>query len=713
MAPALSPVLSLASGVPMVALGALLVWLRPRRSEQVFFGLFSVLWGFKVIASNLGLVLDSAAVFEAAFLVNFALGPPAYVFLAQFTSRVHGGRLAFLFPIAMAGIAAIAVSVLLIDPSSVLAEVAVQADGSLGAVRLGEAAFPLFAVPFFGVFYLALAAVYRRYRQADPGSTRHRYRGMLIALALYTSYQTVTNLSNFVTGDLPTSVTGTLGQWLSQGLFLAGALVLVALVAHLLARPPDPGPRDWTLLASFLVPATVAFVTEAWDAIPTAARSWGLWRLLMVAVLVHTIARYRLFDLDLKLKRWAAPGLAVTAIGLAGIVALVQAADAGGLTAAAPPMLAGLATAGGLMVERDRVGRALFPEATEDPAYVDQRKREVYQAALEGVIDEGEDPDEDPLLADLRGSLDIPDTVHEMLVAQTRKPGSVSDGSLPPIEPGALVAERYKVDRLIGEGAHGRAFLAWDRDEERDVVLKVVGKPVLGGSAVDALLREAEILAGIDDPHVLDTYEVIEGRHELVLVAQYASGGSLADLVARRGRLGLPRAVEVTRQVLEGLQAAHDQGVVHRDVKPENILLDGDGEVLLADFGVARRGDDRDGTAVTAGPVGTLLYMSPEQVRGESVDERSDLYAAGVVFHRILTGAFYLPTSGADDFTLRRRILEEPPQLDHDEIPARVRAVLERALAKDRDDRFSSAAAMQEALREVATPAREPVAATG
>lgn len=698
MAPGFSSTLALASGVPITLLGALLLWLTPRRSEQLFFGLFSILWGLLLIGANVGLVFDDARVFEIGFLWNLALIPPAYLFLAQFAARLDDRRFSWLLPAAMAIVGVAATWTLLVEPASVLAGVQAGADGGVATVDLGSAAFPLFFVPFFGVFYLALGAVYVRYRGADPGSSRHRYRGMLIALALYTSYQTVTNLLGFVFGAFPTSTPGSLGQVLAQGLFAGGAVLLLGIVIHLVLRPADPGRRDPTVLVAFLVPAVVALATETIDAIPPQARTWGLWRLLMVAVLAHAIARHRLFDLDLKLKRWAAPGLAAGVLVLAGLAAVVRLADAGQASAVLSPTIAGLTVATGLVLQRDRVGEMLFPQAREDPAYLDQRRLEVYHAAIEGVVATSDDPLEDPVLADLRERLGVSMKTHEAIVAKLTVPGSVGDEGLPPIEPGATLVDRYHVDRLIGEGAHGRAFRAWDEQEDREVALKVVGKPVLGGEAVQRLKREAEMLSGLDHPNTLQVYEMLESRHELVLVTEYAAGGSLADLVSRRGRLRQGRALAIVDEVLQGLEAAHAEGIVHRDIKPENILLTDDG-VRLADFGVAERSTEEAST-IAAGPVGTLLYMSPEQIRGDPVDERSDLYAVAVVLHRLLTGAFYVSTSGADDFEIRRRILEEAPRLDHEALPGRLRDLLGRALAKDPDARFASAQSMRRALAE-------------
>lgn len=695
MAPGFSSTLALASSVPMALLGLWLLWLKPRRAEQVFFGAFAILWGVQVASANIGVVLDSAAVFRVGFLVSFAVIPPAYLFLAQFAARLEAGRWSWLLPAVAGAVAATAVIVLVASPELVLESVGSDG-GSLGAVAQGPLAFPLFWIPFFAVFYLALGAVYLRYRAAPLGSAKHRYRGMLIALALYTSYQTVTNLAIFGLDPLArTSVSGTWGQRLASGLFLLGALFLVGLVAHLIARPAEPGQRDRGILAAFLVPAAVATVTEA-AGLPSQANTWGLWRLLMVAVLVHTLARYRLFNLDVKLKPWIAPGLAGALLGLGGLASLVLVLGDGSLFAGSPTLAAG-AVAGVLLASREQVGAAFFPDASEDPAYLAQRKREVYEAALERVVSEdGVDAaGEDPVLAELRESLGVPEAEHAALVFRFQDaPGGT--GTIGPIQASETVAGRYHVDRLIGEGAHGRAFLAYDEEADREVVLKVVGRPLLGGEAAVRLVQEAEMLAGIDHPNVIGVHDVLEGRHEVVLVLEYADDGSLADRLSRR-RLGLAEAVHVLEGILSGLEAAHDAGIVHRDIKPENVLLTSEDTVKLADFGVAQ-GASEGATALTAGPVGTLLYMSPEQVRSDPVDERTDLYAAGVVFHRALTGGFYLPVAGEDDFGIRRQILEGEPVLDLDGRPSWVRELLERALSKDPEDRFGSAAAMRAAI---------------
>ncbi len=703
---ALGPSIALASGIGLVLLGGLLLLVRPVRGEQLFFGLFAVLWGTQVVGANVGLVADDASLFTAGFLVAHAVIPPAILVLAQFAARVHGGRWAWLLPAAAGTVAGAAGLLLLARPSLVLEQVARAPDGGLGGVTLGPASFPLFWIPFFATFYLALVVLYQRYRQAAPGSPRHRYRGMLLALALFTSYQSVTNLSIFLGIFEPSPVPGGFGRLLAAATFIAGAITVAAIVGHLWLRPPQPDGRDPWLLAAFLVPAFVALGTELIEPLRTGWRSWGLWRLASVAVLVHAIARYRLFDLDLRLKRLAGPGLAagLALVGAAWSAAIVNDAS---LALAGLPLVAGLTGAGALIASRDHIGEALFPGVADDTAYIAQRKREVYRAALERVLEEGGDPSEDRVLTDLRESLGISKGIHDLLVEHASDQARTTASHPGPVTPGALFADRYRVGHVLGEGAHGRALSAYDTEARQDVVLKVVGLHALGGQAATLLEEEHKVLASLDHPNIVEVHDVIHTPHEVVLVLEHLPGGDLAGLLKRRGRLSIHDACTILDDVLAGLHAAHEAGIVHRDLKPGNVLLTTDERAKLADFGIAAQRRDTPSTeaggvaaatAATAGPAGTLLYMAPEQVRGQAATPATDLYAAGALLHLLLTGRLPVRTAGADDFTIRHRILHDPPALSLSGQPDWVRPFLKRALGKDPDDRFGDAEQMRRAL---------------
>ncbi|HEV8360854.1 MAG TPA: serine/threonine-protein kinase, partial [Candidatus Thermoplasmatota archaeon] len=316
------------------------------------------------------------------------------------------------------------------------------------------------------------------------------------------------------------------------------------------------------------------------------------------------------------------------------------------------------------------------------------------------------EPAEEHELRALRKSLGLTEREHAVLEFVVRK--NLGSGAPQPpgprVAPGVVLLGRYKIERLLGEGAHGRAYLAHDQVLDRDVVVKAVGTHALGGKAARLLLREARLAGSLKHPNIVAIYDVAEGPDEALIVMEYCDGGSLFSLLQRRGALGLREASAMLDQVLAALAAAHAKGIVHRDLKPENILLMRDGTIKLADFGVARETDAAATSITEGGAVGTLLYMSPEQVRGAKVDGRSDLYAAAVVFHQALTGRLYLRVAGKDDFQVRQLILRGAPRLDVKAQPAWIAALLQRGLAKDPDRRFASAAAMRAAMGKEAPP---------
>lgn len=263
--------------------------------------------------------------------------------------------------------------------------------------------------------------------------------------------------------------------------------------------------------------------------------------------------------------------------------------------------------------------------------------------------------------------------------------------------------DRFRIERELGAGGSGKAFLARDVALDRLVVLK---QPVVGWlSASDAVnsrfMREARLAARVQHPNVVAVHEIITEEEPPVLLMEYVQGGSLDDVLETRNRLTPEESVRIVADVLAGLGAIHAAGIVHRDLKPANILLTPNGVAKVSDFGIARIEASGQGSTVTAGTMafsGTILYMSPEQARGDPVDARTDIYAVGAILYRALTGDHYLALEGQSDFKARQLIQEALPRLPADGIPWQYEGVIRTALAKSPGERFQTAAAMREAL---------------
>jgi eukaryotic-like serine/threonine-protein kinase len=204
----------------------------------------------------------------------------------------------------------------------------------------------------------------------------------------------------------------------------------------------------------------------------------------------------------------------------------------------------------------------------------------------------------------------------------------------------AGLAERYVLERELGRGGMATVYLARDLRHDRPVALKVLHPELAHALGPERFRREVEIAARLQHPHILPVHDSGEAAGQLWYTMPYVEGESLRDRLEREPRLPLGAALEITRQAALALDYAHRHGVVHRDVKPENILLS-DGQALVADFGIAKAvgevgGERLTGTGIT---VGTPAYMSPEQAGGDShVDGRSDLYSLGCVLYEMLAG---------------------------------------------------------------------------
>jgi hypothetical protein len=269
---------------------------------------------------------------------------------------------------------------------------------------------------------------------------------------------------------------------------------------------------------------------------------------------------------------------------------------------------------------------------------------------------------------------------------------------------------RYEVERLIGAGGMGIVFKGFDTELNRPVAIKVLAPHLAGsGAARQRFAREARAAAAVVHEHVVAIHNVETDAAAPFLVMQYVAGESLQGRLDRQGPLTIKEILRIAHQTAAGLAAAHAQGLVHRDVKPSNILLEqGIERALLTDFGLARAADDASLTHTGYLP-GTPHYMSPEQARGDAIDARSDLFSLGSVMYAMCTGR---PPFRADtSFGVLRRITDTQPRAIREvnaDIPAWLVGLIDKLLAKQPAERFSSAAELAQLLERCLAHVQQP-----
>jgi serine/threonine-protein kinase len=273
------------------------------------------------------------------------------------------------------------------------------------------------------------------------------------------------------------------------------------------------------------------------------------------------------------------------------------------------------------------------------------------------------------------------------------------------LTPADVLNERYRLDAPIASGGMGEVWRATDINLGRTVALKVMRAERLSNTEFDARFRaEARTMAALHHPNVVNIYDygrspLADGTSVSYLVMTYVDGESLRDRLAATGPLPVAETMALLAQAADALHAVHRHGIVHRDVKPANLLVQADGTVTLVDFGVAR--SDALTSVTTANAIlGTALYMAPEQASGRTVSAATDIYALGAVAFHCLAGTPPFNGETALEIALRH-VSDEPPPLPED-TPAAACALVTRALAKDPADRFTSAAAFAAAARSAA-----------
>jgi serine/threonine protein kinase len=258
---------------------------------------------------------------------------------------------------------------------------------------------------------------------------------------------------------------------------------------------------------------------------------------------------------------------------------------------------------------------------------------------------------------------------------------------------GERIAERYEVEELVGHGGMSSVYRARDSLLERHVALKILHEQYNADEDfVERFKREARSVAQLQHPNIVTVIDRGEEDGRQFIVFEYIDGENLKERAVRKGRLPIREALVIAVEVARGLAFAHQNGIIHRDVKPQNVLLNGDGQAKVTDFGIART-LDTDGMTQTGTVLGTSNYIAPEQASGQRVDAHSDVYALGAVLYELLAGD--VPFPGESFVAVAMKHLHEPPPnlLDvRQEVPVRVAAAVDRALEKDPGQRFASMA---------------------
>jgi eukaryotic-like serine/threonine-protein kinase len=274
-----------------------------------------------------------------------------------------------------------------------------------------------------------------------------------------------------------------------------------------------------------------------------------------------------------------------------------------------------------------------------------------------------------------------------------------AEGLRPALQAGSLLGARYEILQMLGQGGMGAVYKARDRELDRLVAIKVIRPDLAGDPEILKRFKQELILARqVTHKNVVRIFDLGEAEGSKFITMEYVEGRDLKSILAERAKLAPEEAVGIVEQVCRALDAAHTEDVVHRDLKPQNIMLDNEGKVLVMDFGIARS-VETTGLTQTGAMVGTPEYMSPEQAKGEDVDARSDLFTLGIIFYQLLTGKipFKANTTVA---TLLRRTQERaiPPVKEDPSVPRFLSDVVVKCLEIKPQGRYQSA---QEILQDL------------
>jgi beta-lactam-binding protein with PASTA domain/predicted Ser/Thr protein kinase len=261
---------------------------------------------------------------------------------------------------------------------------------------------------------------------------------------------------------------------------------------------------------------------------------------------------------------------------------------------------------------------------------------------------------------------------------------------------------RYRIIRKLGSGGMANVYLAEDQELGRRIAIKILNdRHAHDEQFIERFRREAKNAAGLSHPNIVSIYDRGEAEGTYYIAMEFLDGRSLKELIVSRGPAPVNLAIEYTRQILDALRFAHRNGIVHRDIKPHNVIVDAEGRIKVTDFGIARAGTTQ--MTEVGSIIGTAQYLSPEQARGSPVDQTSDLYSVGIVLYELLTGK--VPFTGDSPVEIAMKHISappEPPSRLRADVPAELDKIVLRALAKSPQQRYKSAEEMDRDLARVA-----------
>ncbi len=266
---------------------------------------------------------------------------------------------------------------------------------------------------------------------------------------------------------------------------------------------------------------------------------------------------------------------------------------------------------------------------------------------------------------------------------------------------GRTLGSRYEIKEIVGEGGMARVYRGEDLKLSRPVAIKVLYEHFAGDAEfIRRFQQEAKAAARLSHPSIVNVYDEGEEDGVYYIIMEYLEGYTLKDIILRDGKLKAEEAMHIAYQICDALVHAHRQNVIHRDIKPQNIMITPEGRVKVADFGIARAATD---STITHGKslMGSVYYSSPEQARGSMADQKSDIYSLGVVMYEMVTGE--LPFSGESPVSIALKHLQEdlvPPRQMEPEVPSEVEMIILRTMRKERNMRYRSAAELLEDLEE-------------